>query len=112
MSASAHRDDEIRAIAYRLWEEEGRPDGLEVRHWDAAKEIWASASADAGQPAPARTPVPGGGPDEPATAATPGGEPVVAVENQAIPTALGDQEGTTKAPRRSNRRAAREPAPR
>lgn len=109
MSAPADRDGEIRAIAYRLWEEEGRPDGLEARHWDAAKEIWASQSTGGGA-TPGTTPAPAGSPDEPATAATPDGEPALAIENQAIPTALGDQEGTTRAPRRSNSRAGRQPA--
>ncbi|HEV7256260.1 MAG TPA: DUF2934 domain-containing protein [Bosea sp. (in: a-proteobacteria)] len=32
---------EIRKIAYGLWEQEGRPDGQDRRHWDTAKEIWA-----------------------------------------------------------------------
>jgi hypothetical protein len=32
---------EIRKIAYRLWMEDGRPDGEDRRHWDRAKEIWA-----------------------------------------------------------------------
>ena len=32
---------EIRKIAYRLWVEDGRPDGEDRRHWDRAKEIWA-----------------------------------------------------------------------
>lgn len=32
---------EIRKIAHGLWEQEGRPDGQDRRHWDTAKEIWA-----------------------------------------------------------------------
>lgn len=109
MSASADPDGEIRAIAYRLWEEEGRPDGLEARHWDAAKEIWAARSTGGGA-TPGTMSVPAGSPDEPAGAATPDGEPALAIENQAIPTALGDQDGTTMAPRRGNSRAGRQPA--
>ncbi len=28
-----NRDEEIRQLAYRLWQEEGCPDGREVEHW-------------------------------------------------------------------------------
>lgn len=31
------RDDRIREIAYRLWEEEGRPADQETRHWQTAE---------------------------------------------------------------------------
>lgn len=41
---------EIRKIAYRLWTEDGRPDGEDRRHWDRAKEIWAFEHA--GEEAP------------------------------------------------------------
>ncbi len=34
------KDDEIRDIAYKLWEEEGRPDGKDVEHWFKAETIW------------------------------------------------------------------------
>jgi hypothetical protein len=34
-----NRDEEIRQIAYRLWEEEGYLDGHEVQHWLRAKMI-------------------------------------------------------------------------
>lgn len=35
------RDDEIRARAYQLWEEEGRPEGRAEQHWFTAKETLA-----------------------------------------------------------------------
>ena len=35
---------EIRKIAYALWIEEGRPEGRDREHWEAAKEIWAFRS--------------------------------------------------------------------
>jgi hypothetical protein len=35
-----NRDEEIRQIAYRLWEEDGCPDGYEVQHWLRAQMIW------------------------------------------------------------------------
>ncbi|SCM75848.1 conserved hypothetical protein [uncultured Pleomorphomonas sp.] len=34
----ADREDEIRARAYQLWEEEGRPEGRAEQHWFTAKE--------------------------------------------------------------------------
>lgn len=35
---SANRDDKIRARAYQLWEEEGRPEGRADQHWFSARE--------------------------------------------------------------------------
>jgi hypothetical protein len=34
----ADREDKIRARAYQLWEEEGRPEGSAEQHWFTAKE--------------------------------------------------------------------------
>ena len=34
------REEEIRQLAYRLWQEEGRPDGYDVQHWLKAETIW------------------------------------------------------------------------
>jgi hypothetical protein len=34
------REDEIKLIAYRLWEEEGCPDGRDCEHWIEAETIW------------------------------------------------------------------------
>jgi hypothetical protein len=34
------REDEIRVIAYSIWEGEGCPDGLECEHWYRAEIIW------------------------------------------------------------------------
>jgi hypothetical protein len=37
-------DEEIRKIAHRKWEEEGRPEGAQERHWrEAEDENWRSA---------------------------------------------------------------------
>ncbi len=33
------REDRIRALAHRLWEESGRPDGKEGDHWTEAQKI-------------------------------------------------------------------------
>ena len=37
----ADREDKIRARAYQLWEEEGRPEGRAEQHWFTAKETLA-----------------------------------------------------------------------
>ena len=34
------REAEINQIAYRIWEEEGRPEGRDLEHYLRAKEIW------------------------------------------------------------------------
>jgi len=35
-----NHDEEVRLIAYRIWEEEGRPDGRDLEHWLKAEAIW------------------------------------------------------------------------
>jgi hypothetical protein len=35
-----NRDNEIRQLAYRIWQEEGCPDGCHVEHWIRAQMIW------------------------------------------------------------------------
>ena len=34
------RDEEIREVAYRIWQEEGCPHGQDVQHWLKAQMIW------------------------------------------------------------------------
>jgi hypothetical protein len=34
------RDEQIRKLAYRIWQEEGYPQGYEVQHWLKAEAIW------------------------------------------------------------------------
>ena len=34
------RDEEIRQLAYRLWQESGCPNGSDLQHWLRAQEIW------------------------------------------------------------------------
>ena len=36
------REEEIRAIAYRIWEEEGRRDGRDFDNWLTAESIWSA----------------------------------------------------------------------
>jgi hypothetical protein len=38
------REEEVRLIAYRLWEEEGCPNGRDCDHWLKAEAIWEEAS--------------------------------------------------------------------
>jgi len=33
-------DDEVRQIAYRIWEEEGYPEGRDQEHWYKAEATW------------------------------------------------------------------------
>jgi len=35
-----NRDEEIRQVAYKLWQEEGCPDGYDVQHWLKAETVW------------------------------------------------------------------------
>jgi hypothetical protein len=38
-AAMADREERIREIAHRLWEEAGRPSGLTAQHWEKAQQI-------------------------------------------------------------------------
>ena len=38
--AKPKNDEDIGQIAYRLWQEEGRPDGRHLDHWVKAESIW------------------------------------------------------------------------
>jgi len=35
-----NRDEEIRQVAYKLWQEEGCPDGYDLQHWLKAETVW------------------------------------------------------------------------
>ena len=49
-----HKEEDIRRIAYRLWEQEGRPTGKALEHYFRAEAIWLREHP-AVQPAPARS---------------------------------------------------------
>ena len=34
------KEDEVRLIAYHIWEEEGCPNGRDCQHWYMAETIW------------------------------------------------------------------------
>ena len=35
-----HHDDEVRQIAYKIWEDEGHPQGRDQEHWFKAEAVW------------------------------------------------------------------------
>jgi len=45
-----NRDEEIRQVAYKLWQEEGCPDGSEIQHWLRAKMIWEETNHSESEP--------------------------------------------------------------
>jgi hypothetical protein len=45
MESNQDREQRIREIAYRLWEEEGRPEGGAERHWFAAEAVFNAEEA-------------------------------------------------------------------
>jgi hypothetical protein len=45
-----NRDEEIRQVAYKLWQEEGCPDGYDVQHWIRAKMIWEGINRPQSEP--------------------------------------------------------------
>lgn len=36
-----HHEEEVRLIAYEIWDQEGRPEGHDLDHWLQAEAIWA-----------------------------------------------------------------------
>jgi len=35
-----HHEDEVREIAYKIWEDEGHPQGRDQEHWLKAEAVW------------------------------------------------------------------------
>ena len=46
------RKDEVQALAYRLWEEAGRPTGSSQEHWYRAEQLLRGGSRQTPQPPP------------------------------------------------------------
>jgi hypothetical protein len=44
------REDEVQALAYRLWEEAGRPTGNSQEHWYRAQQLLRGGPRQASQP--------------------------------------------------------------
>lgn len=57
------REDEVRLVAYNIWEEEGSPGGRDLEHWFKAEAIWQERQGQtqhvAEQPAHTDPPTPG-----------------------------------------------------
>ena len=49
-SAAAPTDEQIAALAYSIWEQEGRPEGRDLEHWRAAEAQLRQTSAPSGPP--------------------------------------------------------------
>jgi hypothetical protein len=50
MNPAESIEERVRQRAYRIWEEEGRPEGREHEHWQrAVRDVEAQASTDAGE---------------------------------------------------------------
>jgi len=97
----ADREDEIRARAYQLWEEEGRPEGRAEQHWFTAKESLAIEENQESTYLPVDT----GTDPEPIEAVENTGtdpEPIEAVENTGEFPTLTDQ-GELQTPHRAER---------
>jgi hypothetical protein len=100
-AVDADLEKRIGERAYRLWEDEGRPEGKHDQHWEQARELVALETA--GLPKKKRT----AGID-PGTGAGAKGEPNQAIENTGEFPGLRDQgdEGP-RVPRRRARSAAK-----
>lgn len=56
MTTMQNSEDHIREVAYRLWEEDGRPDGRHEEHWArACAEVAREAARDGAMPRPSET---------------------------------------------------------
>jgi hypothetical protein len=42
-----HHEQEVRQIAYQIWEEQGHPQGQELEHWLKAEAAWQEKQAHA-----------------------------------------------------------------
>jgi hypothetical protein len=51
-----HREEEIKLIAYRLWEADGCPEGRDVEYYLRAEAAWKEHQAQLAQPAQPATP--------------------------------------------------------
>lgn len=93
------REQRIREYAYRIWLDEGCPEGRDKDHWDMAGELveQEDGQPQAMKPDPVAEGIEGGGREKPI-------EPREALENQGDFPGLADQgEESPIAPRRQNR---------
>lgn len=52
---SMTREEQLRQRAYRIWESEGRPDGMEAEHWARAERELAAEEPEPAAAPPARS---------------------------------------------------------
>jgi hypothetical protein len=52
-----NREEEIRHLAYKLWQEAGCPDGHDVEYWLSAESLWLDKQHRQVAQAPKATPV-------------------------------------------------------
>ncbi|MBV9736092.1 MAG: DUF2934 domain-containing protein [Acidisphaera sp.] len=101
-------EDRIRERAYRLWEEEGRPEGREHDHWERARQMLDSERPEQ-QPQQAERSPAGG------ESASPVEQPVPGVQGPGPLPGVDDQRQEVKEPIKPRRAeaatAAAEPAP-
>lgn len=50
----SNREEEIRQLAYRLWQEAGCPEGNEVQNWLNAEAVWLEQQRAPSQTKPAK----------------------------------------------------------
>ncbi|BBC73437.1 conserved hypothetical protein [Altererythrobacter sp. B11] len=92
------RDEQIRARAYEIWENEGRPEGRSAEHWRMAADEFASVDT-AGQPKASRR-APTSRSKKPVADSTP------ADQVAAAPTGRTAGKDTAKQPRKPTARKA------
>ncbi len=54
--AEINRDEEIRQVAYRYWQEAGYPNGAELQHWLKAEVIWLEEHRPRSEPGASKSP--------------------------------------------------------
>ena len=97
------REDRVRKRAYQLWEQEGRPPGREMDHWDEASELVAIEENQKLATIPVGKSANAGPTGEPV-------EPIEAAENMGDLPTLTDQGEEQPVPKRRTRGAAAAPA--
>ena len=48
------RDEEVRQLAYRIWQEAGCPNGSDLQHWLQATELWREIHSPKSRPKPTK----------------------------------------------------------
>jgi hypothetical protein len=95
-------DERVRERAYRLWVEEGCPDGRSEAHWDMARELVAIEQNQKLATRPLREPEESGEPVEPIEALRNAGEfPTLTDQGEQSPPRRRDAAPSLRPPRRN-----------